>query len=420
MKTILIIYPHWMPSNLVGAQRARLLSRFFEEFGWNPIVLAVDPACYNEPPVDELVKLVKPGMDVRFVKVNPQNGVYRWFGDLTLRGFKSLRNKAIEIIRTEKIDFVWLPIPSFYNALLGRPIHKATGVPYGIDYIDPWVNGFAGQERVFSKAWISNQLAKVLEPYAVKNASLISGVTYEYYSGVLKRNFKDKPVVHCAMQYGFDPHDYDVQPDVVDFQWDLKNELPLIYAGAFLPKSHLFVDLLFGALNSLRQKGTLDPRVRLHFFGTGHYLGKGIMDYAREHDVADLVIENRDRLSYLQILQLLKQAHGIMVIGSTQVHYSASKVFQALLSGTPVFSIFHRHSEAAAILKSALADDYTALYDEKESKKELGEQILDKFEAFLDNQRVWNPDIQALNPFSSKESARILVEAIDQVVTNTK
>lgn len=405
-----------MPSNLVGAQRARLLCNYFEDFGWKPIVLAANPEFYEEPIIPELLKLVKPGIDVRFVNVHSKKGVFKYIGDLALRGYQNFISEAIKIIKAEKVDFVWLPIPSYYNALLGRPIHKATGVPYGIDYIDPWVNGFPGQEKIFSKAWLANQMAKILEPYSVKNASLISGVTYNYYAPVLERNFKNKPIMHCAMQYGFDLNDYSVASDPFQSPWDIQIIKPLIYAGAFLPKSHLFIKLLFQTVAELRRKGELDPNISLFFLGTGFYQGIGIMDYAKEAGIEDIVTEKKERLSYLQILFLLKEAFGIMVIGSTEKHYSASKVFQSLLSLKPVFSIFHRESEAASILENVNASQFLALYEEDIAEKEMYHRIYEKFERFLVYQESWKPALEKLSPYSSKESARILINEVEKVV----
>ena len=53
-------------------------------------------------------------------------------------------------------------------------LHGSTGIKYGIDYIDPWVHHFPGSEQLFSRHWFSTQLAKLLEPVAVKKAVLIT------------------------------------------------------------------------------------------------------------------------------------------------------------------------------------------------------------------------------------------------------
>ncbi|MBK3517672.1 glycosyltransferase family protein [Carboxylicivirga marina] len=415
MKKILIIYPHWMPSNLVGAQRSRLLANSLPELGWETHILSVHPDFYEEPSVPELTKLVKTSVKVHFVDAQPINSKKRIVGDLALRAYTQLKKKAIEIIKEEKIDFFWLPIPSYYNALLGRPIHKATGVPFGIDYIDPWVNGFPGQNKLFSKAWIANQLAKVMEPWAVKKASLITGVAYEYYAPVLKRNFPKGNIEDCAMQYGFDPFDYSVEIEPKEKLWD-KNSKALIYAGAFLPKSHLFIQLLFKGIAELKKENNLPDNLHLYFVGTGPYKDKCILDYAKEFGISELVTEKRERISYLEILNLLKRAFGVMVIGSTEKHYTASKVFQSLLSKTPVFTIFHNESDAAKILKQIKANKYLTTYAPETSENDLYRSIKENFRNFTADDKEWKPDLEALSPYSAKASAETLINGINKVI----
>ena len=60
-----------------------------------------------------------------------------------------------------------------------------------------------------------------------------------------------------------------------------------------------------------------------------------------------------------------------MVIGSTEVHYTASKTFQAILSKRPVFSIFHELSSANSILKEVKADTYSVEYRESLKQQEI-------------------------------------------------
>ena len=52
-----LVSGHFPPSNLVGAQRARLWSRYLPEFGWEPIVVTGDPDAYEEKPDPDLEHL---------------------------------------------------------------------------------------------------------------------------------------------------------------------------------------------------------------------------------------------------------------------------------------------------------------------------------------------------------------------------
>jgi hypothetical protein len=264
MKNILIIYPHWPPSNLAGVHRARLIANFLPEFDWHPIILTVDPDYYEEKPDWDMLKTVNQEIEVIHVKAKRVKKP-RIIGDIGLRSFSFLKKKALEIIQTKKIDFIWIPIPSFYVAVLGRVMYNKTKVPYGIDYIDPWVRDISNRKN--ARAILSNLIARILEPFAVKKAALISGVSTPYYRPVIDRNFKNKKIEHVEMPYGFDPKDHQILLENTTYPWDDYPEcIPLIYAGAFLPKSDLFTDLLFKAIKELKQEGKWNEKSKVVFY----------------------------------------------------------------------------------------------------------------------------------------------------------
>ena len=68
MKKILILYPHFPPSNLAGVHRPRLFAQHLPEFGWEPVILTVDEKYYEEAPDLNLVKLSPDNL--RIEKVN--------------------------------------------------------------------------------------------------------------------------------------------------------------------------------------------------------------------------------------------------------------------------------------------------------------------------------------------------------------
>jgi hypothetical protein len=67
LRNILIIYPHWPPSNLAGVHRPRLIANNLTPLGWHPIVLTVHEKYYEEKPDSTLTKLVN--ADVEVIKV---------------------------------------------------------------------------------------------------------------------------------------------------------------------------------------------------------------------------------------------------------------------------------------------------------------------------------------------------------------
>jgi len=269
VKKILIISPHFPPSNLAAVHRSRLFAQHLPSFGWEPIILAVHEDFYEEK-LDRNLERILP-KELRIEKVSALNVRRpRLVGDIGLRGFFSLYKKAKEIIRNEKIEFLYIPIPSFYISLLGRMLHASTGVNYGIDYIDPWVHKFPGSDKIFSRSWFSTQVARLLEPVAIKNASLVTGVAEGYYKGVIERNPKLKgQCLFGAMPYGGEVSDHhkikdlDIAPYL--FQKE-EGKFKFIYAGAMLPKAYAPLEAIFKNIEAnLKAYSTIE----FHFIGTG-------------------------------------------------------------------------------------------------------------------------------------------------------
>lgn len=454
MKNILILYSHWHPANLAGVQRPRLIGNYLKELGWQPYVVTVKPDFFEETPDNDFEKTFSPDFIVSRVNAFPVARP-RIIGDIGLRAFIQIQKEALRVIRENRIDFIWIPIPSFYMALMGRLLYEKTGVPYGIDYIDPWVRDMTNQKSLRMR--LSQWVARILEPIAVKKVSLISGVSTAYYEAVIKRNFPrlyspftthhsrhktddspltthdsqletldsqltnpytQKPFTHVGMPYGFDPNDHKVKLEKLELPWGNEaNKKIWIYAGAFLPNSHLFMKCLFETIAQLRKGNEWDESVRLYFLGTGMYPAKRITAYAEECGIGDIVIEKRERQPFLNILNYLSLADTVMVIGSTEKHYTASKTYQSVLSERPVWAIFHKESSAVQVLKECGADDFLVEYTEEMNEVEITEamkaSILKRFAT-----ETWQPDYQALDKYSSKESARKLVEAIERVLGN--
>ncbi|MEE4215494.1 MAG: hypothetical protein V2I34_10510, partial [Bacteroidales bacterium] len=64
-KKILIITYYWPPCGGAGVQRWLKFAKYLPEYGWEPIVLTVDPAYAQYPAIDEsLVKDINPSLKV--------------------------------------------------------------------------------------------------------------------------------------------------------------------------------------------------------------------------------------------------------------------------------------------------------------------------------------------------------------------
>ncbi|GAA4426852.1 hypothetical protein GCM10023188_09340 [Pontibacter saemangeumensis] len=390
-----------------------MIANFLQNHGWHPILLTVSAEYYEEKPDPDIAKTASPDIEVFYTEAY-KAGKPRIIGDIGLRAFPFLYKKAIKLLNEFKIDFIWIPIPSFYGALLGRLLHNKTGTPYGIDYIDPWVRDISNRQDWRSK--LSLFVAKWLEPIAVKKASLISGVSTAYYLPVLERNFKNTTIAHVGMPYGFDPKDHEILIDDLKFPWEGMDCEPLVYAGAFLPNSHFFIKLLFQVIQLKVKKGDWDKRKQLFFLGTGFYAGTTIADYAKQYGIEAIVHEVRARYPFLHVLNFLAASYAVMIIGSTEKHYTASKTFQALLSKKPVFGIFHKESSAVLMMQECNASNFLIEYYEQAGEQELKADIATKLEVLLSGDFQWKPELSKLDKHSASASAKALVLKLNELV----
>lgn len=356
MKKILIISPHFPPSNLVGVHRARFISSHFKDFEWEPIVLAVHERHYEEPLDFHLEKLLPSDLRIEKVRAMPITKP-RLIGDIGLRAFYALYKRAKQIIQSEKVDFLYITIPSFYCALLGRMLHRSTRVPYGIDYQDPWVHKFRGSGKTFSRPWFAQKVSKILEPYAVRDASLITGVSSGYYESVIKRNphLRNQAVLG-DLPIGTEPSDYEKIRTLTVAPYLFKKEpgkVKLVYAGTMLPKAYAPFEVV---CKILKNRPEIFQHVEIHFIGSGSKTDDpgayNVRPIAEKYGLwQSQIFEYPARIPYLDVLVHLNEADGIFILGSTEVHYSPSKVYQGILSGKPIFAILHQESTAIQVIR---------------------------------------------------------------------
>jgi len=265
-----------------------------------------------------------------------------------------------EMAGRKAVDLLHITMPSNYQALLGRFLWERHRIPYILDYTDPWVPESDQGAQFPSKAWASYKLADILEPVAAAHASGLAGITEKYFAGVLRRNPQLHDVPRAAFQMGCSKFDHEKARQLRIPVRRLEKSSPLqqiVYAGALLPKAIEPMRCFLRALATINSSGLKDHPIRFICLGTGSSRddpsSHQILPIARSVGAEEWVREYPERHPYLEVLATLAAADGGVILGSTEPHYSPSKLFEALLAGRPVLAVLHRQSEAAAILKNS-------------------------------------------------------------------
>jgi len=425
MKSIVIVAPSFAPSSYPPAIRTRFFASHLSEFGWRPIVLTVRPEFLEEPQDPEFNTLLPKDLEVIRTAAIPQRLTREFgFGDLGLRSFP-FHYCELSRLCHKGVDAILIPGPPWYPFCLGPMIGQRFRVPYILDYIDPWVESMAHEEKPSLKGRASRCAALVLENVAVRNAAAIIAVSNGVNDLARHRYPEISSKRFFAIPYGVEPGDFEVlrnQSKPCRQLASYKENLNVCYAGAMLPKAYDTLRTLFRAVRKLRDTDPRAERFRFHFYGTTYATGESarllVLPTAREEGVEDMVIEHPERIPYLDALRLLLSADLLLALGSSDSYYAASKIFPILLARRPVLAILHDASSVHDIMRRA-GSGRLIVYNDKLKVETCKDAIVGALREFLDGNRFEINDVGVegiIRDFSAREMTRLLAHVLDEAV----
>jgi hypothetical protein len=369
MRRVLMVSPHFPPDSSAAAHRVRLLAPHLEAAGWSPTVVTMEPSAYEGRLDPDLLSLVPSSL--RVVRAPAWRAAQTrriGLGDLGLRAFTGLRQTCRDLLARERFDALFITVYPVYPALLGGRLKSEFRVPFVLDYQDPWVGGWgqsvggAADGAPDWKSRASRRLGTWLEPTAVNAADAIVAVSQGTIDGIVNRIPAAVRLPHAVIPLGFEPDDFEAlraRPQMTVAFDPADGNVHLCYVGTLLPAGVDTLRLLLRGLAHARRDDRAAARLRLHFFGTSNQSDSTayrVLPLAQEYGVAEAVTEVPGRLDYLHALSVLAQASGILLLGSSEPHYTASKLYPALLANRPILALFHEASSVVSILRSAASE----------------------------------------------------------------
>jgi len=425
MKRVLLVSPHFPPDSTAATHRIRLLAPHLSAYGWEPTVLTVDPRDYEGQLDPALAASVPDHVRVVRTRAWPVSISRRFgVGDLGLRAYTGLKRGAIELLSRDRFDAVFITMYPTYPALLGPLLKKRFGVAFVLDYQDPWVGewgrsvgpGAGGRPDVRSRA--TRWLASRLEPRVLPAADGVTAVSRITFEQALARTPSARPSATAELPIGWDRCDLQFAstraPRFVE-----DGLIHLSYVGTLLPTGFDTLRALCAAVSQLRLRHPEAARLRLHFFGTSNQrradASARVLPIAAEYGLGDVVTEQAPRLDYFDALGVLRSSTAVLLLGSTERHYTPSKVFPALMAERPVFAVMHAESSASALLTHAGRPPSVRLvtYDERGASARTGD-IAAGLAALLADPRYAADavDASAIQPSSARALAGRLAEVL--------
>ena len=383
-RKVLVVTPNWPPLAYPDLHRVRMALPFFAENGWEPLILKIDPD--EQPGVQEpALERTVPSSTRTWQAGSIPVAATRWAGlrQAGLRSFFHIARMGDSIIRNEKPALVFFSTTMFPLFILGRYWRGRHGIPYVLDYQDPWHAG--AWRRPGIKAAAARVMGALLEPAAARGAAHMVCVSPEY-PRVLAKAYGIEPGRFSVLPFGAPEGDFEALKQLPAAQsvFDPRdgNE-HWVYAGRGGADMDTALRAIFLALRRARER---DParfgRVRLHFIGTNYAAGRDAVEIvaplARQCGVGDLVHERPERVGYFESLRCLLDADALVVPGSSDPGYTASKIYPYILARRPLLAVFHENSTVVEVIRRARAGTVVTFNSTDDSER-ISERLLDQW-----------------------------------------
>ncbi len=433
MKRVLIVSPRFAPSNAADSHRVRQSLPYFREAGWDSVVLAVEPGEVGMPVDPILLQTLPDDAEVVRVGAVPKAWTERiGIGSLEARAIVPVARAGSRILREAQragrpFDLVFFSTTAMAFTALGPRWKRALGVPFVVDFQDPWFSDYYDRDGAPAppggalKYGLTRAAARRLEPYVLRHAAHVLSVSPAYPDDLMRRYSWLKPEQFTVLPFGAPEHDFEVlrrsrvrnpvfSPDDGLEHW--------AYVGRAGGDMAFVLGALFEALAAARRA---DPdrydRVRLHFVGTSYGEGeraeKTVEPVARRHGVDDLVEERPHRIPYFEALQVLLDADALIVPGSDDPGYTASKLYPYVLARRPLLAIFHEASTVVDVLRKTKAGT-AVTFGSGEPIGRVAERITEQW--FCGPLPEVETDWDAFEPYLARTMVRRQADVFDQAI----
>lgn len=427
MRSVVILAPDFSPSGRPPALRIRFFASHLQDFGWKPIIVATDPSYYETAIDEENEKLLPPNLTVIRTKAIPAHLTRRFrLGDLGWRSLLHNWSTLKQAIREYRPDVLLLPTPPSAGLLLGRLARARFGIPYVIDLIDPIATDYywkLPRSQRPPKWWLSSRVARFLERIVLRRASHITAVDSSYAADALRRYPWLSTSDVTGVPYGGELADFDyVRHNPRPNQIFETNDglFHMCYVGVVGHYMIPTVRAIFAAFAlGLQRNPELFGRVRMHFVGTNytHQPQPQVMPHAEAARLTKFIDEHPARVPYLDAIQLMLNSSALLVLGSEEAHYTASKIFPCIMANRPLLAVFHQQSSVVEILRRTHAAEPVTFASVHELNNS-AERIFQAWRELLLNKQTIPDDerMQMFAPYTTRAMTAGMARVFENVM----
>lgn len=372
MKKVLIITYYWPPSGGPGVQRCVKFAKLLPEFGYEPIIVTVDPDQASYPLIDaSLINEVSPNIQVHKTKTFEPFKIYSNFipgAELPKPGFANESNvgvlkkiarfirgnffipdarigwnafalkKCRKIIQEENITAILSSSPPHSTQLIAMKLSQETGIPWIADLRDPWTDIY--YNRNFYRLEFARKKDARLERMILENANIIITV-----SETIKELFKSKSAKINPEKIHIIPNGYDIL-DFPDTTEESRESFTITYTGTMSDDYPIspFIKTIETFLTS-------KPQLNIKFKVIGK-ISEDILNQLNNSKLSE-ILTNLGYLNHAETIKMMRKASALLLIipdVSNNEGIITGKLFEYLAARRPIICYGPVHGDASKII----------------------------------------------------------------------
>ncbi|MCL2727186.1 MAG: glycosyltransferase family 4 protein [Bacteroidales bacterium] len=429
-RRVLIVTYYWPPSGGSGVQRWLKMAKYLPEFGWEPIIYTPqNPELMARD--EELLGEISPNLQVWKRPIFEPYSVYKWFtgkkGENLQPGFisdstkkSSWKERLALFIRSnlffpdprcfwrrpsvrylkkqlkkEPVDWIITTGPPHSMHLIGKELHRKTGIPWLADFRDPWT-GMYYFKHLKMLPYIVRRHKKA-ERAVVHEANVVTVVSPQMKRDFLPLGTKRIEVI---------PNGYDDDDFVVEREVETHHAFTICHTGLFTRDAN--PDQFWRAIASIvRENKDFAQDLRIVLVGqTDGVIKKSIEDTGLSPStqfvsyVPHLEAVTYQKEANILLLSLKKEPESKGII--------TGKFFEYLAARKPILGIGPVDGDLAEILTQCNAGTMHEFEDFEGVKR----SVLHYYSLFCQKKR-WDASLpQAIAAYSRKNLCGKMAELL--------
>ncbi len=352
-RRLLVVAYYFPPMGLSGVQRVAKFVKYFPEFGWDPVVLTVDPGGYFA--YDESLEKEIAELDVPVHRTSSRDPT-RLFGQqetvampsgLSRRILASLTNfffipdnkigwkryaldEGRKLLEKESFDAIFSSAPPYTAHLIGADLSREFGLPLVTDFRDDWV----GNPRLSFPTPLHRKRHQALESRVLDRSDYITAINRNIKEALIQRNLKPEAYTRCSiLPHGYDPQDF----NSMNRASRPHEKCRFLYSGVFYDAQTPDY-FLRGTAEILEERPDLREKLELMFVGLVPDASKAL---ARERGIDDLTtyagyVPHEEAVAHVKAADILWMTVGHQAGEET---ISTSKLYEYIGAHKPILGL---------------------------------------------------------------------------------